>query len=1207
MLTAKAVLTANIDMTDINHTPIGASTTYKYDGEFDGQHHVISNMIIDLPNQENVALFGLVRGNAVIKNIIIDSTCSIKGKNRVAGIIGCVQTKADLKLSILNCVNMAPIHAYSGVASGIIGAGQSKYPVFKMHNCVNTGAITTDATNNYTVAFDGWNKYDDSGTATNSQVWCCYNNGTLNRIDGGNNIFRGSNRSVLNTYDLVNTASNMQSQTNIPSGGFTTDDPLHSGELCYYLNHGIEMQNRADVSLGEEFTQDLSDPNSIPMPNATGPKVYQVADFYCDGTAKGTITYSNTDGGSRDPHQFNPATGFCTVCGALNEEFVAVSADGFYHLSTVAQVEWFSQMVRLGHHGGMDVKLDADIDFGGVPNAHLPIGTNGHKYWGHFDGQGHRIIGMVLNNDLVQDNAGYDGKGFFGSVRGGGTDDVWNVTKNNPIIENLIIDESCSIVHNQNFAAGVVAHINSTNSGVTIIIRNCGNEANVTTSGKNAAGILGCVEATNVGLKLYNLWNKGNITGNAGESAAICAWTGQRNVNGEVDVEGCWNIGEVTGIDDNHYNMIRRNSNIVPRNIVDLCIANGAKGNQGTVSAWNTSNPISSGELCYLLNGDQSTIVYTQTLGTDAMPVYGTTSQQVYASGLRCDGAGIGFTNTETDISSLEPPHHTPKTNGFCSVCNQNTITSLSEENGYLLVGNAGELEFLSSIVNAASGAVKKVKLTADIDMDGVTHTPIGVDDGNKFCGEFDGQGHRILNMKSFSQNVRVGLFGGLRGAENTTIKNVIIDKSCKITGTRQMGAIAGACQTAISPLYLINCINEADVEGTGYQIAGMIGENLTDNLEIHITNCGNSGSIKAGDANSCAIFGWARPGNTTIENFWNTGTIVKGPNDSLERDGHAADQALAFNFYNAHQDVMKAGTIVLTNCYDASASAQRSQGTILEASAASSGELTYKLNGDQNNIVWKQTLGTDEHPVFSGSVVNAGKWFNDATDDVYYNLENGNYTVYQLNMSDTQTKYAVPANVTAQNVSIARNIPADEWIGLCLPFALETIPSGWDVRELTSVTGSGENASMKFSSASTIEAGKPYIVNPSAEVTTITAENKTIATATSTVEEGDVNMIGNFAQTAITTGSYYINTSSQLKKLTATSATLKGFRAYFTVDGSSGVKALSFDFEDDATGIENLNVNDNLSEGAIYNLAGQRLNKAQKGINIINGKKILK
>ena len=69
-----------------------------------------------------------------------------------------------------------------------------------------------------------------------------------------------------------------------------------------------------------------------------------------------------------------------------------------------------------------------------------------------------------------------------------------------------------------------------------------------------------------------------------------------------------------------------------------------------------------------------------------------------------------------------------------------------------------------------------------------------------------------------------------------------------------------------------------------------------------------------------------------------------------------------------------------------------------------------------------------------------------------------------------------------------------------------------------------------------------------------------------------------------------------------AASGTIKAGKAYLEV--SSGVKAFFFD-GDDATGINNIEtVNEN---GAIYNLAGQRLNKMQKGINIINGKKVLK
>ena len=63
-------------------------------------------------------------------------------------------------------------------------------------------------------------------------------------------------------------------------------------------------------------------------------------------------------------------------------------------------------------------------------------------------------------------------------------------------------------------------------------------------------------------------------------------------------------------------------------------------------------------------------------------------------------------------------------------------------------------------------------------------------------------------------------------------------------------------------------------------------------------------------------------------------------------------------------------------------------------------------------------------------------------------------------------------------------------------------------------------------------------------------------------------------------------------------------------VETNSDVKGFIFKFDDDATGIENLNTQSstlNTQNTSIYNLAGQRLQKMQKGINIVNGKKILK
>ena len=72
-----------------------------------------------------------------------------------------------------------------------------------------------------------------------------------------------------------------------------------------------------------------------------------------------------------------------------------------------------------------------------------------------------------------------------------------------------------------------------------------------------------------------------------------------------------------------------------------------------------------------------------------------------------------------------------------------------------------------------------------------------------------------------------------------------------------------------------------------------------------------------------------------------------------------------------------------------------------------------------------------------------------------------------------------------------------------------------------------------------------------------------------------------------------------------ADKGTIAAGKAY--LEGAANVKAFYF-AEDDATGIENIEhstLNIEHSD-AIYNVAGQRISKLQKGINIIDGKKVL-
>ena len=75
---------------------------------------------------------------------------------------------------------------------------------------------------------------------------------------------------------------------------------------------------------------------------------------------------------------------------------------------------------------------------------------------------------------------------------------------------------------------------------------------------------------------------------------------------------------------------------------------------------------------------------------------------------------------------------------------------------------------------------------------------------------------------------------------------------------------------------------------------------------------------------------------------------------------------------------------------------------------------------------------------------------------------------------------------------------------------------------------------------------------------------------------------------------------------LVKSDVTVPAGKGYLIIDGGLEVKAFYGFDEDDATSInEELRVKN--EESSIYNVAGQRLSKQQRGINIINGKKVLK
>lgn len=169
-----------------------------------------------------------------------------------------------------------------------------------------------------------------------------------------------------------------------------------------------------------------------------------------------------------------------------------------------------------------------------------------------------------------------------------------------------------------------------------------------------------------------------------------------------------------------------------------------------------------------------------------------------------------------------------------------------------------------------------------------------------------------------------------------------------------------------------------------------------------------------------------------------------------------------------------------------------------------------------------------------------------------------------------------------------------------CAPFTV-TVPAGVEASTVVSV---GANGLLTLSEvAGTIPANTPVVLFAESglertEFFDLAEDGTPVAGLLTGVYESTQAPVGSYVlQNQGAVGFYQVAAGSQ--------PTVGANRCYLTAP-ESGVKAFYFN-EDDATSIQTIDNGQQTAEGAIYNVAGQRLNKMQRGINIINGKKILK
>ena len=347
---------------------------------------------------------------------------------------------------------------------------------------------------------------------------------------------------------------------------------------------------------------------------------------------------------------------------------------------------------------------------------------------------------------------------------------------------------------------------------------------------------------------------------------------------------------------------------------------------------------------------------------------------------------------------------------GICTACGAYEPAVWKEENGRYEIGNAGQLFWFAELVNGSGGQEAdpgaSAVLTADIDLGDRPWTPIG-NPGAGFAGVFDGGGHTVSGLSVSSDSNYQGLFGYFCG----TVRNLYVTGT--VAGSEYVGGIVGFAfdSTIESCSFSGTVVGSSDVGGIlGYntrgkvtgcsfsgEVSGSVGvggiAGRADGGTV-ITGCANGGSVNGGGYGSYYAGGIVGDiQRSTVTNCSNTGKVsggtyvggitgmsygsIKGCCSTGEISGNTA--AAGIVGYNS-------GSVTVCYYLDTSAGTgiadDVSSGITVSLTAEefASGMAAWLLNGgsiaedgtvtEPEGDVWKQEIGTDSLPVFSGATV---------------------------------------------------------------------------------------------------------------------------------------------------------------------------------------------------------------------------------------------
>lgn len=200
-------------------------------------------------------------------------------------------------------------------------------------------------------------------------------------------------------------------------------------------------------------------------------------------------------------------------------------------------------------------------------------------------------------------------------------------------------------------------------------------------------------------------------------------------------------------------------------------------------------------------------------------------------------------------------------------------------------------------------------------------------------------------------------------------------------------------------------------------------------------------------------------------------------------------------------------------------------------------------------------------------------------------------------------------------NIYVHRQLKAG-YNTIALPFNVANVEAAFGagayVSKFTGATVENGVYTLTFTKQSYIVANEPYILHLNAATPEVLTFPNTTAVSEESVSTANYEgwtFHSNFLPNQPMKDKYGVVNSTAKIMRGSGSATINGLTAYFTFNGTAlnSVQAIFVDGQGELTDIQQLEPVGTENGQTIYNLAGQRVSNATNGINIINGRKVLK